>query len=756
MPDVALPGCETSTLLGYLKGVGILSTVARHVTSTATLHHHERGYAVLRSPLDQGELMAFLLDEWPPTPVVSPWNGGSGFWPADDTAGLDALCRSELPRLEPFRRAARAARAALDQLGVARGPAGTKEEKKAIQDERTAIKPKLLRTLRSTLPDEALRWMDAAIVLGDGDPGFPPLLGAGGNDGRFEISNNVAQCLAKVLRLVPKVRVDSPAAWLSGALFGDVASLEAMSLGQFRREKSPTNTPQGPKDGLADPWDLILAVEGTTVFAAGIARRFGTSEGAVVAPFTFRAVGAGHASAVPGEKGRDEMWLPVVTAPTRLNEWEALAREARADAAPAAHGRSRRPAVTATDAAVAAGRLGVASGITRFNRFVILERAGQANMPLYAGGIDVRAKPALRVLTPRVLAWLDAVRRHTADEKSGQGPRAAARRLEAALFDFADRPTAMTLEALIVAMGDAEAALVLSAPASDRARPFPQRESARAWVEVADDGSPEFAVAVALASGHDAPPSPDRPDSAVPLLRDLWHGTDLAAGTDGYQIKRAGVWRSPRRSFVDRIAAVAVRRHLDAARRQDQDGAGSETPLPPKLAPGGGVAVTLAPLAAWANGELDDDRVGALFGGLVLLDYRRISMRSARSGTEWALPDPTLETLMLATWGGATGAVPELRHRIGEVARLASGHADAVLAAADVRLRIAGQIPLVNPRDLFPGDAERTIRLAASVGLARPSSEALADAGRRRLRPTETDTALRSDPVPTEPKDPEE
>ena len=206
-----------------------------------------------------------------PRPWYRPGTGGSGFHPKDRKEAIEALSESRLPRFQAYRRSIEAARSALSELGLREKPS-----------EHT--KPALIRRLRRTLPDEALEWLDAAVVLVGDDSAYPPLLGSGGNDGRFDFSNNYAQA---IVRLLTEDDSASSQSLLRGALFARSARLEQMSLAHFFRDDSPVNSQSGKSAALGNPWELVLALEGSLALAAGSGRRHGAAlAGAMIAPFT--------------------------------------------------------------------------------------------------------------------------------------------------------------------------------------------------------------------------------------------------------------------------------------------------------------------------------------------------------------------------------------------------------------------------------------------------------------------------------------
>lgn len=58
-----------------------------------------------------------------------------------------------------------------------------------------------IRVLRNTLPDAALDFLDASVVISDDSVRYPPLLGTGGNIGRLDLVLNYAEHLALLLGL---------------------------------------------------------------------------------------------------------------------------------------------------------------------------------------------------------------------------------------------------------------------------------------------------------------------------------------------------------------------------------------------------------------------------------------------------------------------------------------------------------------------------------------------------------------------------
>lgn len=661
MPDLRLHGCHSRPLISYLKTLGLLRVVAEQADPGAALRWHE-GAAELRSELDREALAAFLLDRYRPSPVLSPWNGGSGFFPKDDRAALGAIESAHSHRFDAWRVAVRVAREALAELGL--------RDKPSDGD----TKLELMRCLRARWSDAAVRWLDAAVVLLADGREFPPLLGSGGNDGRYDISNNFAQAVVLALPLDGAGKSHARG-WLESAVHGGSVTLVGMSVAHLDRQKSPVNSPDGEADGMANPWDLVLAVEGSLMLAAGAARRGIGATGVASAPFTVTRTAAGYGSAVAGEKGRAELWLPLWPYWTTAPELETVLREGRAQV-------GRASAASGLEFARAAAELGVARGISAFERYAVLERAGQANLALATGQIDVVSRPEVRLLH-QVERWTRRVTGLAAGDAPGT-IRAAGRALERALFVFARGPSPANAQRLVETVGEAESALARSAAtAGGGPRPL-DGGAAQGWLDAADDGSLDFTLVAALASLRDRQGTP-----GLPALRDYLHGTSLTSEGRVYDPRRAAtVPRSARP--LRRLGALLVRRHLDAAV------VGAELGFPLGVACPRAAAALLATEAP----EIDFGRVLRLASGLCLFDFSGASWRPTWSPSEPPEPSPAHALLVLAFQG--TREHP-LTPRQGWADLLAAGHVRRALDQATIRLRVAEMVPVPTAGDLAPG-----------------------------------------------------
>jgi len=109
-----LRGCAPTPLAHYLKAIGILRLVAQQIDPAVRGFWRDQHFCLLTT-LDEAALEAFFLNEYAPTPFVSPWNKGSGFYATNDK-GLAPVEGSRAPRFEAFRRGIFEARTQLHDI----------------------------------------------------------------------------------------------------------------------------------------------------------------------------------------------------------------------------------------------------------------------------------------------------------------------------------------------------------------------------------------------------------------------------------------------------------------------------------------------------------------------------------------------------------------------------------------------------------------------------------------------------------------
>lgn len=605
-----LTGCAPDPLAHYLKAVGILRLVSEQKDPEA------RGWWAgeefrLSTRLDRGQLTRFFLHEYEPTPLVAPWNGGSGFYPKDSTSGIEAIEQSTGPRFEHYRSAILSARAEL-------GPRSTSPKK----DDKSA----LLALLRRHWRGPQLDWLEAAVAVDSkGEPAYPALFGTGGNDGRLDFTNNFMQRLVELLdHEDPRIGPRSGALdLLESALYGTAwGGLEENAVGQFLPGGAggANNTSGYASSSLVNGWDYVLMLEGAVLFSSSVARDLATGRlPHAAAPFAVRSSAAGYGSAAPGEKDRGEQWMPLWTGPATLSELRRVVAE----------GRSVVGTDTATrpvDFGRAIARLGVARGLSGFQRYGYIERNGQANLAVSLGRWSVGAQPHVDLLDD-VAPWVERLGRAA---RSDGAPTAAGRRAraceEAMLAACRAGADSQRWRDLLIALGEAEVALTRSPrfTAEKRLRPLPPLSPE--WIRASAADLPELRLAVGLAAQHGLSGT-GHLDRRHPVRR---HFLPLDSSNRRFASTKDRLLDTPE---VAATRGDPVMVGLSIVRRRLQEAGRSGLPQLP-LAPIPGGEVPLEDIAAFLNGEIDEGLLWNLARPMMAIRWPRY--------LEPALPAPIL------------------------------------------------------------------------------------------------------------------
>jgi CRISPR-associated protein Csx17 len=716
--DVTLAGCAPVPIASYLKALGVLRLVAEQVDRDARGFWAAEAF-VLRSALEADGLRRFLLDDYRPSPIVAPWNGGSGFYPKDNRRAVESISSGEARRFAAVRRAIDTAREIVLRFELQSSP---KDEDKM----------EFLAAVRASFPDDALPWIDAAVLLGAEDPRYPPLLGTGGNDGRLDFTNNFLQRLVEIIDPQTGEALPDGAAWLEGALFAaPIPGLRSCAIGQFSPGAAggPNASTGFGGDSIVNPWDFVLALEGALILTAAATRRLEASLGGALSyPFTVKPTGAGSGASDPSDEqpARGEIWLPVWRSPATYREIAALFREGRATV-------GRRTAADGFDFRRAVASLGVDRGIDSFARYAFTMRSGRAYLatPLGRVRVEREAKDDLLVELDRD-RYLETLRRAARKDGCPSALASQVRRLEEAIFAMlgSATPRRVAVQEVLVRLGEIERMAGSSRFARDDAYVRPVPWLSERWVIEADDGSDELRLAAALA-GLSWQPCPLRAHVARvgPNKERGWEALEWKAESS---LATFG-------GSASSLAATLDRRLLAA------ETSARETSIDPL---DGRCRAELAALAAFVRGEVDLGRLGDLAAGFSLvrvpgaLERREIARRAA-AGLPAALATliTAFSPLGLLSYleilpAGATVARPR---RV--ISLLLADRVSEAVAIAWQSLRLAGmRLPLPPPNAIKAG-ALPGRRLAAAL-LFPLDPPGVADLARRLLAPPDAGAEL--------------
>ena len=703
-----LTGCAPAPLAHYLKALGILRVVAQQVDPEARGFWKNEHFHLVTA-LDRDALERFFLDLYAPTPLVSPWNKGSGFY-ADEDPGLAPLEASLGPRFAGYRSAIEASRGQLDAISkadaeVRRLKDSTKKKKgmspkeaaaaEALKSDpdlkaRLAAAEREFKRLKADLFAPFARawrggvrdWMDAAMVLGaDGKPSWPSLLGTGGNDGRLDFTNNAMQRLGDLFDLasVDGAPAQDAAKLLRNSLWALASTAVAVaSVGQFMPGNAGgANGSTGPDaEPRVNAWDFVLLLEGAVLFRGHTTRVLsGGKSGRASVPFALHAQAVGHAT--PGLEGaeRGEQWMPIWEHAATFGDVESLLAEGRAQL-------DRRAVDRPLDFARAVGRLGVARGVRAFQRFGYLERNGQSKMAVPLGRVVVTARASSRLID-EVASWLDRLEREARDGKAGARFEIAHARLADAVFDVLTRSeTPERWQQVLLGAARMEA---LQAAGTAFAR-GPMPRLSEGWLEAARDDSAEWRLAVALGSAcgayeHGRASDPVRAH-VLPLDRSC---SKFATTSDKRLVSDARVVFTGRDAAAD-LMALVQRRVVEAAQH------GQRTL---SLVAAGGAGASPEDLGMLLAGQVDLARVVWLARALMAIRWERVrNSRLTLSSSLRGLDEAWQAIRLCALPFDLAGRRVPLD--AGILRRLESGDASSAVSIALRRLRSAGfQPPIV-------------------------------------------------------------
>lgn len=88
----------------YLKALAVFRLVSEQADEGALGWWEGKAFC-LQSGLDGDALVQFFLNDYSPTPILAPWNAGSGFYEGDRTKGMDAILKSTAERFCDYREA---------------------------------------------------------------------------------------------------------------------------------------------------------------------------------------------------------------------------------------------------------------------------------------------------------------------------------------------------------------------------------------------------------------------------------------------------------------------------------------------------------------------------------------------------------------------------------------------------------------------------------------------------------------------------
>jgi len=482
--DIELKGCTPVPLAHYLKALGILRLVSEQKDPDARGYWKNDRFHIVTNMSDEN-LLAFFLEEYRPTPIVSPWNGGSGFGPSDYQDAIVAIANSTSIRYQEYRNTITVARKIRAEMGIKdKVDKGKKEQ--------------LLLRCRNEFSEEALRWLDATYILTDDGAKYPPILGTGGNDGRLDFSKNFMQNLSVYVG-VNNDSYERSRIFIRNSLFVDtINDLDNNAIGQFFPSAvGGANAQAGfESNSNMNPWDYILMVEGALFFASACSKKMkSVGVGTLSYPFSVRTVAVGYGSSSKDDESnsRPEIWMPIWKRPTSSLELKTIFTEGRSVI-------GRRDSQTGIDFARSIATLGVDRGIEEFHRYGFMVRNGLAYFATPIGRFQVQRQPQVDLIN-EIDTWLNIFRTKSSTDKTPASIVRVSKNLDKAILDLCTSRSPLKMQAVLINLGHCEKEMINSSSwtgGATKLKPVPYLS--KTWLKECDDGTVEFRLAAGLSS----------------------------------------------------------------------------------------------------------------------------------------------------------------------------------------------------------------------------------------------------------------
>lgn len=716
MTQIPLRGCAPEPLIHYLKALGILRLVAEQLDPQARAAWHGDTF-MLETEKTKDELLQFFLDEYKPTPLVAPWNNGSGFHADKDSSGtgkkvvnLRNIKNSTNDRLNLYRETISLAEKLLAQCmtpKIIALPSVKRSE---------ALKPTLIPLCRNNLDDRVVKWIDAVCFLASDDTlGLPPLLGSAGNDGNQEFSLTFMGALDQIIATNDIPRPESRAQ-LRASILGETGAQGVIaSPGQFNPSGTGgANATSGANahkaENLSNPWDYVLAIEGALLFAGAAVRRLVAGAKVSVAyPFFVRSIDI-DGSVSPDEEGRGDLFLPIWNRYASLQEIVQLFNEGRVRL-------GRKQPKDTIEFARAVASLGVDRGITRFHRHSLLTRNGNMQFASSLGSLEVPRRPKSNLLQD-FDDWLNQFRRITREKNSPKVLQSLVRHINEYSYRYCsgdDEQSREYLEALLIALGKAENQISIRAALqkdSKSRKALTCIQLTKSWFyECKKNYSSqnkevfEYELAAAIASIKDLGSVGSIRENFEPVVVTEKFVVWAAAMKKKEKNMASAVWSL--KSLEENLAAVLQRRSIDA-RSQSL----SHPPVSSSR------FASLVSVEAFLSRETDDEKLEDLLRGLILVDWSQDKTQKIEKNN---VP-PTLSRAyallkLLFLPKGEFQSKPDaetivIKHEPSIVPLLRAGRVSDALDTAARRLRASGIMPLTT--DFYLREEDGT-RLAAAL-----------------------------------------
>lgn len=477
--EVPIPGCYPGSLLGWLKGLGLMSVTDRRGFWRSDCFYLEVG--------STSDVIETFLTGYCPKPIANPWNKASGFL---EVGGVDSYLETTAER---WKRVAATFKQIQSRL-----------ENEDLTKSSSDLKLSLYPALRKAIREQSFQdWLASALLIRnvDGKPKteLNPLLGTGGNVSSVDLAATYLSCCERLWNLQTGEVMSTAKAFVEAAIAnkplenslvqeGILCHLSPIAdfFGELQNSSQVEDYPgNGKSSQLANPVDFILAVEGLLNFSGCLAElEDGEFQGWSIALYPLLLeVNAGSADTSDRSKlSKHEVWLPLWNQPMNIEDF-------RADVLESLRFRLANQVSDTLDFLRLLANHSEGLKFDRYARFGFWQRKGQGNYAIHLG----LAVPGGSDIGSELRKWRKSIKPHPSQSNKMYTLMMA---LEQSLTALAKGTT--SIQELLILLGQVE--LTLSEQMSHYYPPQPPLSEE--WVSQAylENPSPEFRLAAALAS----------------------------------------------------------------------------------------------------------------------------------------------------------------------------------------------------------------------------------------------------------------
>ena len=574
---IKLNGCKVTPIGSLLKGLGVFKLISDQLDPDATAWW-ENDTLSIDTSVDKNGIISFFTSEYQPSPILSPWNSGSGFYNQKKNI-LKQIQKTNSLRFSLYRDVIDSIQSFPELKDVKKTP-GLTADSLGMNKER--FKFAIMKRCENLDPIY-LQWLHSVLYLDDDAPHFNKLLESGGNDGQLDYSGTFLRYV--VMMMVDKKTSKTSPSLLANALFGEPTDDMVQDIvGKwYPAVAGGYNMGAGVKREhfLINPWDFIFTIEGVLMWSFGVWKD--DRDTSPIFPFVTAVSPFGYPSASLFDADSScEIWFPLWNDPMKLDKLKEMFGEKRLlRERPARNGMQFAALVFADPHEM------------EFLRYISSMRRGQAYSTFLAGRYHPYTTGNMDVLAdiPPIDRLLKKMSQKEGDETHSKyyALRVA---LGNSFFTAIEQP--QRFHDVLRILGRIEmyfASLPLVS------RPHPLTDISPDWIALADDGSLEYRIAASIAS-IDAGESIPSIRPYVEPVNDSSTGWSEGAGRC--------VWSG--HSLPKKMLSVLVRRSRDALSTGISNPFWSSVELP------------AGDIAAFIASGIDDAKIEELLFGMMLVE----------------------------------------------------------------------------------------------------------------------------------------